>query len=208
VPLVARTARTIDLAVGERASGPILLRHDGGRPDPRTARRWVRSIGSRAGLDGVHPHMLRAAFIVAALDAGVPLRDVQLAARHADLRTTTIKTGDARTSTATPPTRSSPSSPTADQPAVRAKSGRRSGLDPDRMTTVRSADAVVRRLGRVPQRICAGAIEHPPPWSSRHIDGSASACGEAPPIVAFPTPPAIKTDPRPNVAARRSALMV
>jgi hypothetical protein len=38
--------------------------------------------------------------------------------------------------------------------------------------------------------------------------GSASARGEAPPIVAFPTPPAIKTDPRPNVAARRSALMV
>jgi hypothetical protein len=34
--------------------------------------------------------MLRAAFIMAALDAGVPLRDVQTAARHADPRTTTI----------------------------------------------------------------------------------------------------------------------
>jgi integrase len=34
--------------------------------------------------------MLRAAFIMAALDAGVPLRNVQLAARHADARTTTI----------------------------------------------------------------------------------------------------------------------
>jgi hypothetical protein len=44
--------------------------------------------------------------------------------------------------------------------------------------------------------------------ASAQIDGSASARGEAPPIVAFPTPPAIKTDPRPNVAARRSALMV
>ena len=33
---------------------------------------------------------IRAAFIMAALDAGVPLRDVQLAARHADPRTTTI----------------------------------------------------------------------------------------------------------------------
>jgi hypothetical protein len=32
--------------------------------------------------------MLRAACIMAALDAGVPLRDVQLAARHADPRTT------------------------------------------------------------------------------------------------------------------------
>jgi integrase/recombinase XerD len=31
-----------------------------------------------------------AAFIMAALDAGVPLREEQLAARHADPRTTTI----------------------------------------------------------------------------------------------------------------------
>jgi hypothetical protein len=34
--------------------------------------------------------MLRAAFIMAALGAGVQLRDVQLAARHADRRTTTV----------------------------------------------------------------------------------------------------------------------
>jgi len=67
IPLVPRTARTIDLAVGERL-------------DRRTAHRWVRSIGKRAGLGAVHPHMLRAAFIMAALDAGVPLRDVQIAA--------------------------------------------------------------------------------------------------------------------------------
>src|SRR4029453_11447023 len=90
VPLVPRTARTIDLAVGERHEGPILRRRDGHRLDRRTAHRWVRSIGKRAGLDAVHPHMLRAAFIMAALDAGVPLRDVQIAARHADPRTTTI----------------------------------------------------------------------------------------------------------------------
>jgi integrase/recombinase XerD len=34
--------------------------------------------------------MLRAAFIMAAVDAGVPLRDVQIAARHADRQTTTV----------------------------------------------------------------------------------------------------------------------
>jgi site-specific recombinase XerD len=90
IPLVPRTARTIDLAVGERHQGPILLRHDGQRLDRRTAHRWVRSIGKRAGLGSVHPHMLRAAFIMAALDAGVPLRDVQVVARHADPRTTTV----------------------------------------------------------------------------------------------------------------------
>jgi integrase/recombinase XerD len=90
IPLVPRTARTIDLAIGERAAGPILRRRDGARLDRRTAHRWVRSIAKRAGIGSVHPHMLRAGFIMAALDAGVPLRDVQLAARHADPRTTTI----------------------------------------------------------------------------------------------------------------------
>jgi integrase len=36
----------------------------------------------------VSPHTLRHAFITAAFDAGVPLRDVQEAASHADPRTT------------------------------------------------------------------------------------------------------------------------
>jgi site-specific recombinase XerD len=90
IPLVPRTARTIDLAIGERHEGPILRRRDNERLDRRTAHRWIRSIGKRAGLGVVHPHMLRAGFIMAALDAGVPLRDVQIAARHADPRTTTI----------------------------------------------------------------------------------------------------------------------
>lgn len=90
IPLAPRTARTIDLAIGERTEGPILRRRDGQRLDRRTAHRWVRSIGKRGELGHIHPHMLRAGFIMAALDAGVPLRDVQLAARHADPRTTTI----------------------------------------------------------------------------------------------------------------------
>jgi integrase len=43
----------------------------------------------RAGIAKVvTPHTLRHAFITAALDAGVPLRDVQEAASHADPRTT------------------------------------------------------------------------------------------------------------------------
>ncbi len=90
IPLVPRSARTIDLVIDERSEGPIVRRQDGQRLDRRTAHRWVRSIGKRAGLGVVYPHMLRAAFIMAALDAGVPLRDVQIAARHADPRTTTI----------------------------------------------------------------------------------------------------------------------
>ena len=88
IPLVPRTARTVDLAIGEHLEGPILRRADGSRLDRRTAHRWVRSIAKRAWLGLVHPHMLRSAFIMAALEAGVPLRDVQIAARHADPRTT------------------------------------------------------------------------------------------------------------------------
>ena len=43
----------------------------------------------RAGITKpVGPHTLRHAFITAALDAGVPLRDVQEAASHADPRNT------------------------------------------------------------------------------------------------------------------------
>jgi integrase/recombinase XerD len=36
----------------------------------------------------MHPHLLRHTFVATMLDAGVDLRDVQIAARHADPRTT------------------------------------------------------------------------------------------------------------------------
>lgn len=36
----------------------------------------------------MHPHMLRHTFVTIMLDAGVDLRDVRVAARHADPRTT------------------------------------------------------------------------------------------------------------------------
>jgi len=46
-------------------------------------------VTRRAGIaKHVGPHTLRHAFITAALGAGVPLRDVQEAASHADPRTT------------------------------------------------------------------------------------------------------------------------
>jgi site-specific recombinase XerD len=88
VPLAPRTARAIDLAVGERCEGPIVAA-DGRRIDRHAAGRVVRRIARRAGIaKRVGPHTLRHAFITAALDAGVPLRDVQEAASHADPRTT------------------------------------------------------------------------------------------------------------------------
>src|SRR5215469_4482733 len=74
---------------------PGQARPDDGRPrygrrlDRHGAGRIVRRIARHAGIARkVGPHTLRHAFITAALDAGVPLRDVQEAASHADPRTT------------------------------------------------------------------------------------------------------------------------
>ena len=92
------TARAIDLAIGERSDGPVFLAPDGRRLDRHGAGRTVRRIARRAGITKpVGPHTLRHAFITAALDAGVPLRDVQEAASHADPRTT-MRYDRARTS--------------------------------------------------------------------------------------------------------------
>jgi integrase/recombinase XerD len=98
VPLAPRTARAIDLAIGERTGGPLFLAADGRRLDRHGAARVVRRVTRRAGITKkVGPHTLRHAFITAALDAGVPLRDVQEAASHADPRTT-MRYDRARTS--------------------------------------------------------------------------------------------------------------
>jgi integrase/recombinase XerD len=89
VPLAPRTARTVYLAIGERDEGPIFLNASHERMDRHQAARVVRRLAKRAGIDKrISPHSLRHSFITAALDAGVPLRDVQEAASHADPRTT------------------------------------------------------------------------------------------------------------------------
>ena len=90
IPLVPRTARTIESRRRRASRGTDTAAPDGQRLDRRTAHRWVRAIGKRAGLGHVHPHMLRSGFIMAALDAGVPLGDVQITARHAHPRITTV----------------------------------------------------------------------------------------------------------------------
>lgn len=89
LPLAPRTLRAVDLAVGERVEGPIFVGAQGGRLDRHAAGRIVRRLAKRAGIaKRIGPHSLRHSFITAALDAGVPLRDVQEAASHADPRTT------------------------------------------------------------------------------------------------------------------------
>jgi integrase/recombinase XerD len=55
-----------------------------------SATRRLRHLQSSAGVQiaRMHPHMLRPTFVTTMLDAGVDLRDTQIAARHADPRTT------------------------------------------------------------------------------------------------------------------------
>jgi site-specific recombinase XerD len=89
MPLAPRVARAVDLVIGERCAGPVFLGADGDRLDRHAAGRIVRRIARHAGIvKRVGPHTLRHAFITAALDASLPLRDVQEAASHADPRTT------------------------------------------------------------------------------------------------------------------------
>jgi integrase/recombinase XerD len=88
-PLAPCTARTVYLAAGERTQGPILETDEGERMNHHQAARVVRRLAKQAGIDKViSPHSLGHSFITVALDAGVPLRDVQKAASHADPRTT------------------------------------------------------------------------------------------------------------------------
>ena len=67
ISLAPRTARAIDLAVGERTDGPVFLAADGRRLDRHGAGRIVRKTARRAGIGkAVTPHTLRHAFITAA----------------------------------------------------------------------------------------------------------------------------------------------
>jgi len=73
IPLAPRTARALDLAIGERTGGPIFLASDGRRLDRHGAGRIVRRVARRAGItEPVGPYTLRDAFITAVSQAVAP----------------------------------------------------------------------------------------------------------------------------------------
>jgi len=90
MPLTVPVLRVLEACRGDRTEGPLVLRSLTGKPiDRRDVYRMVRRIAKAAGIPRhVSPHSLRHAAITNALDAGVPLRDAQILARHADPRTT------------------------------------------------------------------------------------------------------------------------
>jgi len=90
MPLTVPVLRTLEACRGQRTQGPLVLRPVSGEPiDRRDVYRMVLRIAKAAGIPRhVSPPSLRHAAITNALDAGVPLRDAQILARHADARTT------------------------------------------------------------------------------------------------------------------------
>ncbi len=90
VPLPPAAGRAIDRAIGSCTHGPVLLNARDARMDRHAATRRLHRLAEAARIQvaRAHPHMLRHTFVTTMLDAGVDLRDVQIAARHADPRTT------------------------------------------------------------------------------------------------------------------------
>lgn len=90
IPLPVPVIRALDAAAGDRTSGPLLLRRKSGEPMNRKAAALaVERLCKAAGIaKKISPHSLRHSYVTACLDAGVPLRDVQVAARHSDPRIT------------------------------------------------------------------------------------------------------------------------
>ena len=90
VPLAPAVGRSVDRAIGDRTTGALLLNTRAGRLDRHSATRRLKHLAAaaRIRLPRMYPHMLRHTYVTTMLDAGVDLRDVQIAARHADPRTT------------------------------------------------------------------------------------------------------------------------
>jgi integrase/recombinase XerD len=90
MPLTVPVLRVLEACRGDRTDGPLILRPVSGKPiDRRDAYRMVARMAKAASIPRhISPHSLRHAAITNALDAGVPLHDAQILARHADPRTT------------------------------------------------------------------------------------------------------------------------
>ena len=90
MPLTVPVLRVLEACRGQRTTGPLIRRPVSGKPiDRRDVYRMVTRIAKAAQIPRhISPHSLRHAAITNALDAGVPLRDAQILARHADPRTT------------------------------------------------------------------------------------------------------------------------
>ena len=89
IVLNPRTQQAIDAAVGQRRDGPLLRNEWQRRMQPHNAAAVINRLARTAGITHrVTPHALRRSYITIGLLQGVPLRDMQRAARHVKADTT------------------------------------------------------------------------------------------------------------------------
>lgn len=112
IPLPIPVLRAVREVMGGRSSGPILRTRTGRRMDRAGASRALNRVARAAGISHqVSPHGLRRTFCTIGLVAGISIRDMQYAMRHADPPTTLRYDMAKANSTATPLTPSPPTSP-------------------------------------------------------------------------------------------------
>ena len=90
IPLPPAVSRALDQRHRRPHHRTDPAQHPRARMDRHAATRRLRALAAATGMrmPPLHPHMLRHTYVTTMLDAGVDLRDVQIAARHADPRTT------------------------------------------------------------------------------------------------------------------------
>jgi len=89
IPLPIAVIMALDDAAGDRTSGPVVARADGGELSRSGGAGLVRTIVRHAGISRpVNPHLLRSSSITVLLDSGGDIREAQRLADHEDPRTT------------------------------------------------------------------------------------------------------------------------
>jgi integrase/recombinase XerD len=89
LPLPPTAAHAVDAVTAGRAAGSVIVTRTGKPMAPSEIYRTVCRLARAAGITKtITPHSLRHAYATLALDAGVPLRDVQTDLGHRDPRTT------------------------------------------------------------------------------------------------------------------------
>ena len=84
--LAVRTSWALEQIIDGRTEGPLLLGRNGLRLDVAAVRRTIRRLCKAAGISKrITPHSFRHSYVTAALDAGVPERDIMASTAHATL---------------------------------------------------------------------------------------------------------------------------